>query len=253
MLYGWRPGMPLSQFVEQLWYCDGYQAAHRRERVLPTGTFQLIVDLASPMAVVAGMRSRYVVIETAALSSILGVVFRPGGARRFFGAPADRFFNQEIGLDDVWHGVAGLRERLQAEATADGKLRVLEGELAGRMSAVADPHPAVRYALAEFRRAPHVARVQEITREAGLSRRRFSELFREQVGLTPKLYCRVRRFRGVVRRAAAGAEIDWADLAIAGGYCDQAHLAHEFRDFSGLTPSEYAAADRPSTNHVPME
>jgi len=114
-------------------------------------------------------------------------------------------------------------------------------------------HPAVDFALKALRQAPHVARVQEITREAGLSRRRFGELFREQVGATPKLYCRLRRFQAVVRWAATGSEIDWADVALAGGYCDQAHLAHEFRDFSGLTPGEYAAADRPFANHVPIE
>ena len=87
----------------------------------------------------------------------------------------------------------------------------------------------------------------------GLSRRRFGELFREQVGATPKLYCRLRRFQEVVRRATTGSEIDWTDVAVAGGYCDQAHLAHEFRNFSGLTPGEYAAADRPFANHVPIE
>jgi len=63
----------------------------------------------------------------------------------------------------------------------------------------------------------------------------------------------LRRFQAVVRRAATGSEIDWADVALAGGYFDQAHLVHEFRDFSGLTPGEYAAADRPFANHVPIE
>src|ERR1051326_6703036 len=100
MLYGRRPGMPLSQFVDRIWYCDGYLAVHRRERGLPTGTVQPIVDLSSPIAIVGGMQSRYAVIETAALSSILGVVFRPGGARQFFG-PSDRFFNEQIALADV--------------------------------------------------------------------------------------------------------------------------------------------------------
>ena len=254
MLYARRPGMPLAQFVDRIWYCDGYCAVHRQERVLPNGTFQLIVDLSSPIAVVAGMQSRYTVIETAALSSILGVLFRPGGARQFFG-PSDRFFNEQIALGDVWGAAAvNLRDRLGAESTPEGKMREIEAELLRRLRADAVPiHPAVDFALDALWRASHVAKVQEITRQAGLSRRRFGELFREQVGATPKLYCRLRRFQGVVRRAATGRDIDWADLAVAGGYCDQAHLAHEFRDFSGLTPGEYAAADRPSANHVPIE
>src|SRR5689334_13436119 len=254
MLYARRPGMPLSQFVDRIWYCDGYRAVHRRERVLPNGTFQLIVDLSSPIAVIGGIQSRHAVLDTAALSSILGVLFRPGGARQFFG-PSDRFFNEQIALGDVWgHASVSLRDRLGAEATPEGKLRAMESELLRRLrSDVPALHPAVDFALEALRRAPHVARVEEITREAGLSRRRFGELFREQVGATPKLYCRLRRFQAVVRRAATGRDIDWADLAVAGGYYDQAHLAHEFRDFSGLTPGEYAAADRPFANHVPIE
>ncbi len=81
----------------------------------------------------------------------------------------------------------------------------------------------------------------------------FSQLFREQVGITPKLYCRLLRFRQVVRQITSGGPVDWADVALAGGYCDQAHLAHEFRDFSGISPGSYLAAVRPFVNHVRMD
>jgi len=70
-----------------------------------------------------------------------------------------------------------------------------------------------------------------VARDAGLSRRRFAGLFREQVGLTPKLYCRLRRFRQVVRRSASGAPVNWAQVSLDGGYYDQAHMAHEFREY----------------------
>jgi methylphosphotriester-DNA--protein-cysteine methyltransferase len=78
-------------------------------------------------------------------------------------------------------------------------------------------------------------------------------LFREQVGLTPKLYCRLHRFQDVLRQIAVGAPVDWADLALAGGYCDQAHLANEFRDFSGISPSAYLASERSVANRVPID
>jgi hypothetical protein len=45
---------------------------------------------------------------------------------------------------------------------------------------------------------------------------------------------------------ASGASVDWAGLALAAGYCDQAHLAHEFHDFAGLSPSAYLASPSPS-------
>jgi AraC-like DNA-binding protein len=78
-------------------------------------------------------------------------------------------------------------------------------------------------------------------------------LFREQVGLTPKLFYRLHRFQGVLWQTALGAPVDWSDVALAGGYCDQAHLAHEFRDFSGISPTAYLASERTVVNHVPID
>ena len=47
--------------------------------------------------------------------------------------------------------------------------------------------------------------------------RRLGQLFREEVGMTPKRYCRLRRFQSVVRQIARGGPVDWADVALAGG------------------------------------
>jgi AraC-like DNA-binding protein len=255
MLLTHRPGPLLAPYIEAVWYYDGCQTAHRRERVLPNGRFQLVVDLSSGRGTVAGMRSRYVEIDAAAIPAVMGVVFRPGGARGFFDAPAVDFYGQVVPLDAVWGAQAiRLRDRLQEAATAAQKFQVLEAALREVMDAAAERrralHPSVQYGLQAFRHVPHVRTVIDVSTEAGLSRRRFSELFREQVGMTPKLFCRLIRFRQVVRRIVAGASVDWADVALEGGYCDQAHLAHEFRDFSGMSPGNYLAAERPFANHV---
>jgi AraC-like DNA-binding protein len=254
MLLAHRPGPPLAPFVEALWYYDGYQQAQHRERVLPDGRFQLIVDLTRGLGIVNGMRSKCVVIETTAISTVMGVVFQPGGARPFFDAAADEFSNQVVTLDLVWgSSLACLLDCLHHAPKPGDKFRVLEAALLQRLKARLELHAAVQYGLREFQRAPHIRGVIEVTKEAGLSRRRFSQLFREQVGLTPKLYCRLRRFQQVVEQIASGAAVDWADVALAGGYSDQAHLSHEFRDFSGLSPGTYLAAEKPFANHVRMD
>jgi len=204
------------------------------------------------------MRSQYIVIDPAAIQSVMGIVFRPGGARGFFDVPAGDFYNQVVPLDLVWGSrVSRLRDRLRDAVTVGEKFHVLETALLQVMERGAEHrlrmHPSVQYALEEFRTAPHIRSVIDVTREAGLSRRRFSQLFREQVGIAPKLYCRLRRFRGVVKQIASGGSVDWAAVALAGGYCDQAHLIHEFRDFAGLSPGAYLAAERPFFNHVRMD
>ncbi len=257
MLLAHRPAPPLASYVETLWYCQGYQVAHSKERVLPNGRFQLIIDLDGSQqagGLVIGLRSRYSVIETARLQSLMGVVFYPGGAHGFFDAPSDEFYNKVVRLDDLWGTIAGaLRDRLRECASPAEKFRLLESELQRRALVVPPLHAAVRYALEELRRLACMQRISDITAETRLSRRRFAQLFREQVGMTPKLFLRLNRFQQVVRQAASGAPVDWADVAIEGGFCDQAHMAHEFRVFSGISPGTFLKAERPFQNHVVIE
>ncbi len=130
---------------------------------------------------------------------------------------------------------------------------MLEVELLARLAERRTRHPAVGYALSEFRRGPHASRVSRVSGAIGLSQRRFIQVFRQEVGLTPKLFCRVRRFQRVLSRIYRHEDIEWADVAVGCGYFDQAHFIHDFRAFSGINPTAYLAAGGRHRNHVPIE
>ena len=68
--------------------------------------------------------------------------------------------------------------------------------------------------------------------------------------MTPKRYCRIRRFQRALALANRGRHIDWARVALDCGYFDQAHFIHDFRSFAGLTPTEYQSARTSFQNHV---
>jgi len=259
-----QPCAALVSHVEKLWYCDGHPGGNGTQRVLlPDGLFQLVISLAEgpinalidPMgdgggiapSLLIGIRSRFNIIDTAKLRSAMGVVFRPGGVHAFLDTLTDAFHNKNVSLDLIWGSmVRSLRDRLRTASDPAEKFRVLEVALLEHLNERLQLNTAVRYALQEFARRPEIPRVRELAHEAGLSRRRFSQLFREQIGLTPKLYCRLQRFQNTLKLIASGTSVDWAQLALAAGYCDQAHLAHEFHDFSGLSPSAYLASPSPS-------
>jgi len=82
--------------------------------------------------------------------------------------------------------------------------------------------------------------VAGLARDAGVSRQHLTRIFRESVGVTPKLYCRLGRFQVGLAYARARSKVDWAVAAIEAGYCDQSHLIADFRQFSGLTPGTLA-------------
>ena len=96
------------------------------------------------------------------------------------------------------------------------------------------------------------ARVRDVARRVGLSQRRFIQVFAAEVGMTPKLYSRVRRFQQA--RALARKTADWARIAVDCGYFDQSHLIRDFLEFSGLTPTDYLRrqSEQVLPNHVPQ-
>ena len=195
---------------------------------------------------IVGLRSEYAVIDTTALSEVIGVQFTPGGSVPFFAAPADEFSNEHISLEDAWGlEAAELRDCLCEAPDPQSKFRILEQTLLARAfrSRLA-LHPAVEFAIKRFQPSSLVSSVEDLTHEIGLSRRRFAQVFREQVGVTPKLYHRILRFQNAVRQIGAGRDVNWADVALCCGYFDQSHFINDFRAFSGINPTTSLRAPR---------
>ena len=263
------PGSPLCDFIELMWFGDDYIVPHALERVLPTGDISLIINLYEDRtrvydrndptkcktlngALVVGAYSEFSVIDTAEQRSTMGAVFKPGGASPFFNLPAGELQDTDVSLDTLWGVKAShLRESLLEAKTPEAKFAAFERALLEKIVMPLDPpHPAVHFAVGNFRRLPNRA-ISNVTDQIGLSERRFIQLFAQQVGLTPKLYCRVQRFQRVLKHIArSNNSIDWPQIALTCGYFDQAHFIHDFRAFSGINPSTYVANKTQFQNHV---
>jgi AraC-like DNA-binding protein len=245
---------PLADFVDLLWLSEGYLQPHRAERVLPTGCMDLVIDLdestAAP-ALVAGAQSQSIILSTGKPLNLLGVRFKPGGGFPFFGVPAGALQDQSIPLDILWGaGAETLRARLLEATTPREQVRILETALLDKLRPEAYRHPAVSYAVKTFQQGIQPVSVADIVDRTGLSARKLIALFRDEVGLTPKMFARICRFRQVLGRIAPATAIDWADTALACGYFDQAHFVHDFRALVGLTPTTYARHRTQNLNHV---
>jgi AraC-like DNA-binding protein len=266
----YTPAAPLDRFVHCLWYWEGAPQTHSKEKLLPNGESALIFNLREePIkiydaqdltkysshgnAVLSGARSNCFVIDSEQQERVAGIQFKPGGAYPFFRMPASEMAGESVDLDDLWSRRAKeIRERLLAARSVESLFAQLELGLLEQLAHPLELHPAVRYALGQFQQESHGCRIAKVTDEIGLSPRRFIELFRRQVGLAPKVFCRVRRFQRVLRMLHKTTQVDWADVALECGYYDQAHFIHDFQSFCGLTPSAYLAAATPHLNHVPL-
>lgn len=268
MLYrSHTPPPPLGDFISRFWICSD-APPHRRERILPSGTIELVVNLREDEiriydpsrpdrcsrfsgAIFSGAYSRFFVIDPSQHASILGVHFRPGGAFPFLGAPAGELADAHVDLENLWGRTAAeLRERLCAAASPGERFSLMENALLSRLRKRPERHAAVPEAIDAFRRT--TTKVRDVVRRVGLSQRRFIQVFTAEVGMTPKLYSRVRRFQQA--RSLARKDPEWARVAADCGFFDQSHLIRDFLEFSGLTPAEYLReqSEQVLPNHVPQ-
>ena len=253
----YKPKPPLSKFVDCFWLYQGNEAPHKIERILPTGTFELAINLRQNElsfynterpenccrfsgAVVSGAHGRGFVPDAAEEIFIIGVHFKPGGAFPFLGLPAGDLADTHVDLETLWGPSAHrLRERLCEAKTSDERFQWLEEALSRRLCQHVEKHYAVSAALEIFGKNQAGPRVRETAKYLGLSQRRFIQVFKAEVGMTPKLFSRIQRFQRTRTFIQEDPSPNWTALALDVGYFDQSHLIREFLEFSGLSPTDY--------------
>lgn len=196
---------------------------------------------------VSGLHTRPAAVEHGLRQCGLQLSLTPAGARALWGVPAGALAGQLVEAADVDPGLADLPDRLAGQDTWDARVAELEQCLLGtlRRRQRYAPRPEVGRALAMLTRGVSVADVAD---DVGYSRRRLHTLVRDEVGVPPKVYQRLSRFAGAhgrMRRAALAGDVSVAAIAAASGYSDQAHLAREWTDLAGCSPTEWVRREFP--------
>ena len=224
-----QPSEVLRPWVECFWRVTG---AVGEQRILPDGCADLVFDRANGEAIVVGTMTKPLLFTSRPESELLGVRFLPGRAAAFLRIPLAEITDARVPLADVWKGWN--RDDLD--------VATLETELRRRL--VLDRDLRVDQAIACLIETGGAARVSNVAREAGLTRQHLARQFLFHVGVSPKVFARVVRFRRVLDTAQKSREVDWADLAAEHGYYDQSHLIGEFRELAGTTPSVFQISNR---------
>jgi len=138
-----------------------------------------------------------------------------------------------------------LLDRLHTHEDWDARFDLLEQALLRRLARARPASRELRYALTRITTSAGRVDIADLAAELGRSQKSLIHHFNTQIGLPPKRYARLVRFNHVVQRIRGGAPDDWAELAASFGYYDQSHLVHDFREFTGLTPTAARASLTP--------
>jgi AraC-like DNA-binding protein len=246
------PGPALVGIVQEYWEVEG-RLSPFRERVLPNGYTELMINLGPPHQLIthtgtsvwerawfSGLHERAIVIESHDGTHLVSARLHPLGAFRLLGPRVAKLVNKVVDLEALLGPPAAeLRAILLAADSPEQRFVHLEKFLNQQISHNRGPSVIVVRAARQIEDANGNLRIAAIPEQLGVSRKQLWLRFTREMGLSPKAYAQLQRFVWTLARLRESTSVDWPGLAAAAGYADQAHLVRDFRRAAFASPTEF--------------
>ena len=224
---------------------DAATACARTIKVLPTTSPVLILHYRSPMAsqrgvykrTVNGMHTRAAALTPSGPVGVVLVRLKPEAADRVLGVrPAD-LLDASVEISDIFGDdvAARLEERLARAGSAAERVTCMQDFLEHRRRPTR-LDPLVARAMRAIRRNPAIS-MRGLADCLDIGERSLQRRFKTETGASVKQFARIERMLQAIAARRSGA--DWADVAHACGFTDQAHLIRDFRTFAGSSPAMF--------------
>jgi AraC-like DNA-binding protein len=236
------PSEPLAPFVDYHWIVrwDLRGQPGHEQTILAHPNVNLGFEEQGPG--IFGVDRRLFTRRLSGLGQALGVRFRPGGFRPFWGAPVAGLTDRVVPASGLFGPAADETCELILAAGSDAEMVAhAEALLCAKRP---DPDPVTDQVAALVTRITGdtaLRRVDQLAAASGLTVRALQRLFTEYVGVGPKWVMRRARLHEAAQRADSGEPVDWARLAADLGYADQAHLTRDFTATLGVSPTRYVS------------
>lgn len=236
----------LCPYVEQYWLIDWDLSQPYASHVVPHPSVNVVFQSLpgqEPFAEVAGIGLDLFTQKLEGQGRVCGVKFRPGGFRPFApSAPVSAWTGRRLlPLEEVFGAIP--ENTLEAVLTPEdeqARVAALDAFLLS-LDPTPDPQADLAMALAERIRTDRgIRRVSEFARSQDMSVRTLQRLFASYVGVGPKWLILRHRIHEALEHAETDEDVDWANVADALGYADQAHLIRDFTATVGVPPTAYA-------------
>ena len=252
--FRWMPHPELALHIRGYngYFESSSQPVRRRE--LPSGEVALIISLESQWrsidpatgvsigtlrTFVAGLHDTYSLVESEIPGAAIQVDFTPIGAHRLLQLPMHLVSKRTTELTDLLGGEADrLVEQLVEAPDWQSRFVTLDNFLLSRIRRSEKATREIDWAWRQLDLSRGSIPVGKISEQLGWTRKRLVNAFRNEIGIPPKVLGRVLRFRRALLQFNTRQMISFSEVAVGCGYSDQAHMIHDFKDFSGLTPVE---------------
>jgi AraC-like DNA-binding protein len=197
-----------------------------------------------PAIVLIGQRTSLVQQFTGSNFLNVQIVFQPTAVFRLTGIPANELENQHLDATLIFRNdIRTTLEQLQHASGYNEMLAIIENFSFALVRQSREEKRPLDVVTQQMIRQGGTGSLDGLADEACLCTKQFKRKFYERVGVNPKTYARIIRLTRAYNLKNAYPTSDWLSIALASGCYDYRHLVRDYKDFTGLTPSEFHAME----------
>lgn len=234
------PPLALSGFIFNLAKNRGFTRSRIENR-----------DFFTDNAVVTGQVTAPVYGEMVGELKSLMIFFRPSGMHRLFGNDLSELTNTSKPLSDFLgqNEADLLLKDLTTQSENEKQIAVLNEFFRSRIPAE-EKDEKFEKILDYIHSKQGDLSINEILETSFYPRRTLERHFKRKVGLSPKAYVQIYRFKCLIRFLENNPEITWSQLANQSGYFDQSHMSRYMKEYLKVSPNSLVTLDMEFINYL---
>ncbi len=247
-----EPHQDLNHLIQCYWVVEQDDNKIETQKIIPDGFAEMIFHYRSPYEIningqwqrqdlnlIAGQISNHFYLKNTGKSGMIGIKFMPQALAQLFAINMETLLNRVCSLEKlIGNQVDQLLQIANAPADHQEKIVQMDEWLCDFVSSKKIPVHPLEAVLQRIFEAHGLVKVKALSTQIKISERQLERLFKQYVGLSPKLFCRIIKFNYIFRLIESGKK-SWTDLTYSAGYFDQSHFIKNFQEFTGEDPSSY--------------
>lgn len=247
-----NPHPSLASIVKYYWI---EKDRTESERILPDGCVIVLINLGDDIQIsnkqsshtissgcVIGPHEKYIEISNTGRRHLIGIKFRVGKSYNFLNFAVSKITNDIYELNLLLNGETNKIRKQLINCRKPNKIpAILNHFLINKIGLKSStPIDVVDAAIDRIQIKEKRMLIKNICWEIGISNKHLITLFRENIGISPKLLHRISKFQKAINEVQNTENINWSEIVYNCHYFDQAHMINEFQHFCGATPKQYA-------------